>query len=644
MNALTRTGVYVGTALVLAVAAWLTDRAMQPPDLSGFDLVGEPFYPKFDDPTRAARLRVAAYDALNERPEVFTVEKHGDLWRIPSHYDYPAEAKEQLAKTAASVIGIEREALASRRKADHVRLGVVDPLSDEEGTSGRGRGQRITLYDEAGNALVDLIIGRRVEEAGSESQDGEQYYVRRADENQVYRTTLSINLSTKFSDWIEPDLLKLSTSDIVGLNVRLPIFEEKQVQTPLGVAVAEAYAGDEQFRLTREDGFAEWKLEGLDEKTEELDDGPVRDAVYALDDLEIVDVRPKPPGLRPDLSFDPEYISDGQQWERLRQELRSKGYVLTEDPQTRKRRLFSHQGELTVITDEGVVYYLNFGNQVSQTQKEIEVGGASSDDSSAENQDAQESETGQTEASSDGDDSGDDDKSETDSKPGRYLFVRVEFDADRIGPPPVAPEEPEKPAELKDAEKEEKNQKETKQDEQHNSDSTKDAANRDDAADGASEDAAGNAGGEADESADASDDGADNADQSTDASGKSGKGDDEQAKDDPLKKIREQYEKALEEYKQAKEEYERKKKEYDEKVEEGKKKADFLNNRFKDWYYVISADNYDALRLTRDKIVKPKQADGKDEEKQDKDDGQSADAANPSTTPVEAPVPKQTDR
>lgn len=54
-------------------------------------------------------------------------------------------------------------------------------------------------------------------------------------------------------------------------------------------------------------------------------------------------------------------------------------------------------------------------------------------------------------------------------------------------------------------------------------------------------------------------------------------------------------------------ENQRKQKEYDEKIEQGKKKVKELNDRFADWYYVISNDVYQKIKVSRADVVKQKE-------------------------------------
>ena len=68
-----------------------------------------------------------------------------------------------------------------------------------------------------------------------------------------------------------------------------------------------------------------------------------------------------------------------------------------------------------------------------------------------------------------------------------------------------------------------------------------------------------------------------------------------------------EYEQALSKYKKDIERYENDKSEYEKKLKNGEKKVKDLNDRFGPWYYVISAESFENLRLTHAGLVKPKE-------------------------------------
>jgi hypothetical protein len=591
MSASIRTLIYAGAAVCFAGAAFFTDRIMQPADPSGFDLVGQEFHPNFTEAEKAAKLRVAAYDDLKKESQVFTVEKDGDNWRIPSHHDYPAEAKKRLAETAASVMGVRREAVAGRRQADHERYGVIDPL-DEKSTALRGRGQRITLYDDNAKELVDLIIGNQVEGQNN------QFYVRVPTEKETYRASLSVSLSTKFSDWIEPDLLKLTSSDLIALKSSKPIIEEIRVDTPVGPVMSEQQTGEETVQLSRKDSADDWKLADLNEAIEEFDNVSVANTVNAIDELKIIGVRPKPPGIRADFTLDiPENLQGdprrAQEFarERLR-ELMDKGFGIFADEKGQPY-LSAREGELIATTNAGVVYNLHFGNRFEGSLDDIEFGAA------ANPADGKKPAAGTKKKKTD---ESDDAGAKNDLQEGRYVLVRVEFDVKALGDEPVAPVEPTKPADddppkkpaadapdsdenQADKNQADKNQTDKKQTDEKETD--KQPADNDEADENSADDADGS------EAKDADDKSADDAKK-------------DEAGEDEKSPAQAEYEQAMQDFTLKKFKFESDKAGYDKKVEEGKKQVKQLNDRFQAWYYVISAESFDTLRMSRAKLVKDK--------------------------------------
>src|SRR5205823_3791489 len=266
MNETRRTVIYVATACVMALVAW---RLTPPVDITPEELraakIGQPFYEDFN-PNDATSIRVVGFDEAKAVHKSFGVKFENGKWTIPSHHNYPADGADRLAKTATSVKGIKREEFASDSDQNHEKLGVVDPL-DEDRAKLKGRGQRITL-SKGDDTLVDLIIGKQLKDRPG------FYYVRRPDEKPTYVAKLSIDLSTKFSDWIETDLLKLTGGDLKEIVIDNSSIDEVKSRLVKG----------EINKLEREKSADPWKLEGLDESKEELETSKVNAMVSALDD------------------------------------------------------------------------------------------------------------------------------------------------------------------------------------------------------------------------------------------------------------------------------------------------------------------------------------------------------------------------
>ena len=414
MTPIAKTAVFVAVAAISVATAYYVVSSTAPEDVTGYEKVSEPFYPEFDDPNAADSLVVSAFDEDTATASSFSVvNKDGDFV-IPTHHDYPAEAGEQLAKTTASVIGIERGALKGRRKKQHEEFGVIDPR-DAADTALKGRGKRITLMSGGlkGETLVDLIVGNAVPD-----QPG-TFYVRRPDEDEVYAARISVDVSTKFSDWIEPDLLKLDRD-----NVERVVINEYQVDTERGRMTPPKLSTLERPKFSEP-----WILQEGNDESFQVNEKLIDDLAQNIDDLKIVGVRPKPEGLRPNLTVDPKLGQNPAALIALQNSLLSKGFFITEFS-TGGRQLVSTEGELMAGTNQGALYHLYFGNLFTGSTKEIEIGG---DD--AESGDGKDDES-----------ESEDEEIEDDASLSRYMFVRVEFDPTLLGPKPEPPVKPTPPA------------------------------------------------------------------------------------------------------------------------------------------------------------------------------------------------------
>lgn len=436
MNSTNRTIAFLcvaGASLLLAVAV---NYAGRPSTSEGFSEVGQEFFPEFLDPLKASELSVVRYDTENREPQSFSVRRNDQgFWTIPSHHDYPAEAEERLARTAASMIGIRKVALQSRSKDDWGRYGVADPADEAVATPSTNdgeeqkdpRGTRLTLKDSSGNALVDLIVGAAVEGRP------QQYFVRQPDKNPVYIAKLNVDLSTKFADWIEPDLLKLNQPDINRVLVnRYSIDEQKGEIVP-----------GEVLDFNKDRTAGKWGLEGINAESEQLKEAAVTDLVRNLDQLKIVGVRPKPEGLNADLTVTEEVANNPLLRQVLQQDMARQGFFIARGPQN-SVQLVSNEGEVIAGTSNGVRYTLYFGEIARGSAKDIETGLAdkSAADAATENAEAKPAADAEAKPA----DAPETPADETEKGPRRYLLVKVDYDEALLGPKPTEPAAPEKPA------------------------------------------------------------------------------------------------------------------------------------------------------------------------------------------------------
>lgn len=357
--------------------------------------LGQPFFPEFTDPAACTSLEVVEIDPETALPQPFKVMLKDGRWVIPSHYDYPADAKDRLAQTAARVIGLTKETIRSSRSEDHKALGVLDPL-DAKLAGVEGVGKRITLRDRSDRVLADYILGKDVP-----GRPGRKF-VRRPGVARTYGVNIEVEPSTRFADWIEPNLLQAEAA-----KVRKATFNNTKVD----LAQRRIIRG-ETLEITRPDDKSPWTMPGL-APDQEVDPSKASAMVSAVADLKIVGVRPKPEGLTADLS-----VNDEKTTERDMQalaSLQSKGFYLLQG------KFYSDEGDLEVACDDGVVYILRFG-KVTFARGEALSAGTGEDTSK---------DASKTSAK-------DKDKDNEATVESRFLFVTSRFDPGLVPAPKAA--------------------------------------------------------------------------------------------------------------------------------------------------------------------------------------------------------------
>lgn len=367
----------IGAVVLALIAIVTTPRSVTPDE---FVDRGEVFFPEFTDPNDARTLEVIEFDEESASAEPFQVTFKNGLWIIPSHHDYPADAEDRLAQTAAGIIGLIKEDFRTSNVGDHEACGVVDPL-DEGATSLMGRGKRVTIKNQEGEILADLIFGKKVE-------DRPDYrFVRVPGQKRVYVTRTNIDISTNFADWIEQDLLLVDRDQIEQVILKDYSINERTRSVDRRDVIILNRNGDE------------WEANKMS-SSQEVDTTKMSQLLRSIDELSIVGVRPKPAGLSEDLRRAEGAVPISQ--ENVLS-LQGRGFYFTYDGD-----LLSNEGELEVETDQGVNYKLRFG--------EILYGRGEAVSAGLDGEESEEEQPGEN----------------------RYLFITVSFNP-RVMPEPPQP-------------------------------------------------------------------------------------------------------------------------------------------------------------------------------------------------------------
>jgi len=320
-------------------------------------------FPELTDVQRAASLEVVKYDEELATLQPFKVIQAGGVWVLPSHQNYPADAKEHLAAAATELVDLESLDVVSTSAADHETYGVIEPDPEKIKPGMTGVGELIEIRDAGGSKLARLVVGKEDKRPGPSAAGGKKLrFVRKAGQDPVYRVEIDTSkFTTRFDDWIEKDLLKLSPWD-----VRRAVLDDYS----LGALESEGRIRVQQNRKDRievayDDKDQQWTLVGLEAfaggaepKLETLGDGEelaaprLNDLRNALGDLKIVDVVRKPAGLSAELKAEEKFTAD----EEAVRSMQQRGFL-----PLKSGDILSTDGETIVGMKDGVEYVLRFG-------------------------------------------------------------------------------------------------------------------------------------------------------------------------------------------------------------------------------------------------------------------------------------------
>lgn len=363
MNEGTKTGIFWAVAVVMVGIATLVAWPQNTDDTVGVR-IGKPLFEEFKDPLAAASLKIVTFDETLGQLESFEVAKDRQtgVWSIPSRQGYPADATEQMQQAATALLGLKILDIKTDKAEEHDEYGVLEPKVDQLRVGDEGVGRLVSIKDDQGNNLASLIIGDEVRDSESHR------YVRIPNQDPVYEVELDdAPLTTQFRQWIEDDLLKLSSFDIAGTKIRN---YSVSVAGTVGGGLAIDQKRNYEANLALDDSN-QWKLQDLvvfdDQNTgqvrtleegESLNTAKLNTLKNALDDLKIVDVRRKPEGMSADLKADKSLLGNAD----AVRSLISRGFYPMQGQGSEQAEILATNGELIVDLKDGVEYVLRFGS------------------------------------------------------------------------------------------------------------------------------------------------------------------------------------------------------------------------------------------------------------------------------------------
>ena len=367
--AMRKTAGFLGAGLLLLALGWAVQPRFKPATLK--PAVERVLFPELTDAEKAASLEIIRYDDELATLYPFKVIKSGGVWVLPSHQNYPADAKDQLAAAATELVDLKALDVVTERAADHEVYGVIEPDQEKIKPGMTGVGQLIEIRDASGSKIARLIVGKEDKQAGVGSGSRRLRFVRKAGQDPVYRVELDTSkFTTQFGDWIEKDLLKLTPWDV--RSVELDNYTLAAVESDGRLEVRQQRS--EKMQLSYDDKASSWQLTSLEtfpnedsadsvsgelKNNEEVDSTKLNDLRNALGDLQIIDVARKPAGLSADLKAAESFVNDVEAVSSLQQ----RGFLPLPSG-----AILSTEGQTVIGMKDGVEYVLRFGAGTTVTE------------------------------------------------------------------------------------------------------------------------------------------------------------------------------------------------------------------------------------------------------------------------------------
>ncbi|MCA9175290.1 MAG: DUF4340 domain-containing protein [Planctomycetales bacterium] len=354
-----KTLIFVGAALVIGIFGVAVQSRRPTTRAEVMKQVGQPLFEEFKNVDDVASLEITEVNEELASTKSFKVAKRTgtDVWVLPSESNYPADATEQVRDAATMFIDLKIKDVASERSDEHSLLGVVEP--SEENFGKEGIGKLVVLQDRKNVDLVRVIIGSEVP-----NSEGARFARRPGQDVTFVAQIDESKFSTKFSDWIKKDLLDVNALDIEDIELKdYSVIDVRNSRGEISKFLSPRMEASLHWDSSN------WSLEQLlvynDEREkvptplgedEELNSQKLNDLKYAVDDLEIVAVHPKPEGLGADLTAGAEFMQNKENLTSLQQ----RGYYAQELADG-KFDLKAANGEAHVTTNKGIRYVLRFG-------------------------------------------------------------------------------------------------------------------------------------------------------------------------------------------------------------------------------------------------------------------------------------------
>jgi hypothetical protein len=198
------------TALILAVVAvlvvvggWYFGVRTSRPSADSL-AAGQPAFPN-----AAPALQQAEHIAIQHQGKTTALDRHGDIWGVAEHSDYPA----QPGKVHDLLAGLAELRLTERRTTDPAQFGR---LGVEDADKPNADSTLVSVSDGQGKPIIALIVGH----SRSRGQAGlpDQIFVRRPNDQQSWLAEGRLQIDSDALMWLDREIVNIDHTKVAGVS------------------------------------------------------------------------------------------------------------------------------------------------------------------------------------------------------------------------------------------------------------------------------------------------------------------------------------------------------------------------------------------------------------------------------------------
>jgi hypothetical protein len=218
-------------------------------------------------PTLQRDMPRLATITLRQGAQSLTLERKGETWSLKDRGGYPVQGE----RVRALLLRLADAELVDRKTRNPERFSLLEL---EDMTAKDAKTRQLTLAEDKGRPLGDLLIGKRSVEQFGTGKAGT--YVRRPGEKETWLVNAEIDVPTAVNQWVDTTIFEAQIAQVKRVEV--------------------AIEGTPSFAIDREAGKPankdSYKLEGgIPEGKKLKSDWTLEDVVNAFARVELEDVR-----------------------------------------------------------------------------------------------------------------------------------------------------------------------------------------------------------------------------------------------------------------------------------------------------------------------------------------------------------------